>query len=206
MSRGAVDQEARSLVSDVQGEASSTAGPGYVVTVELGGVHRVAPDLSSGGLGLPAYESTYSVVIRSLDVPAFVQTTEAYRHFGPGSLELIGGLHDWALFRGLAEWDFARRTAFLRYIAQRRNPYVLYAQLLSSRPSGTWSSDDAAMVRRVRSIGARHGYSLRDLAWASIVESDSNSGELLGYNATRGRWELLATRESEDSGPLVEAK
>jgi hypothetical protein len=178
-------QKAQWMTADVRNEASMTAGVGYTVTVQLGGVDRATN------------EATYAVTIRSREYPAFEQQTWAFRDLIPTGK--VGGLIDWPLFRGLDQWDATRRIALFAYLADSGNPHVQYASLLSIPWPGAEWSNGTGFGDKLRAIGRAKGLGASDLAWVEVGDTD----QLLGFDSSAKRWSLLADQTPAETGPLV---
>jgi len=203
-------QEAQALTGGVLHEATSTAGVHYDVTATLNGISEVPADTPREHPQLAAYEASYTVTIRSLEVTAFEQRVSTTLPFGPGAEPLIGGLHDWSLFRNLDKWDASRRHAFLRYIATTGNPHVQSASRLDIGWHGEDLEPGAPLGRRLRELGTTQGFGQSDLAW--IVIENPHDGdpaplwreELIGFDEASRTWRLLAHRAVYPDGPLLE--
>jgi hypothetical protein len=193
MSSRAASDEAGAALAGVIEEAAETADSSFTVSVQLVRVEPTRPDTR---LPLSAYEATYRVTVTSKECPAFHQQVEAARAFGPGAGLRIGGLHDWHLFRQLAKLDTQRRVAFEGHIASRSNPCVGFISPLDdSQPGGGWTQDDAALHASLLAVGQRRHIPLADLYWALI----DGHFELLGFDAARGTWSVLATQKDSTS-------
>jgi len=175
----------------------ATAVAGYDVEVRLNGVRSVRGGGPFAKIGLPAYEATYSVAIHSQECSSFRQVTETVRHFGPGAEGSMGGLHDWTLFHTLAKWDAARRIAYLEYVSGLGNPRVILVSRLSQRWPGGWWSEDGWRRRGLLAIGDRRGFAIGDLAWTELAGNALYDGRLLGFDAKRKRWIVLAERTAQ---------
>jgi hypothetical protein len=204
MSQRSADATAQSLFDDVRREAAFVSGPTYSAAIELRRVAKVTPSVSLAGIGPAAYEADYSILLRSLEVTSFTQSVSTFRRFGPGSEQLIGGLHDWTLLKEIARWDAPRRLALMRHFVALGNPTMSAVTSLEDSSGGSWETGDTPMRRRLLEIGARSGYAASDLYWASHESQDR--GDLIAYDAARKRWQTLASRAPEESGELVEAK
>jgi hypothetical protein len=171
----------------------------YVVSIGAVGVHW------NGHLNQPDEWLRYDLVVTNTRFPLYRQVVPIPLSYPKEEGALFDRGLGWQYPRGLDQLQDNRRAAVVEFVHSMGDPLVWNACPLTGHAVETsWQGGEDGL-RAAESAGASRGYSKDRLFWLDIYARPDLQGPvglLLGWDAGRRRWVLLAEQDPDIEGVL----